>query len=135
MMAAMVQDDQSRRKLSCVLADDHDAVRMATRMQLDRLGWIEVVAEAHDGDAAFDAIVQARPDVAVVDVRMPGRTGFEVCEGLAALDVPTRVVLFTALANEENTQLAARVGAVALVAKDGGFLPLRAALEGIRAGG
>ncbi|MCW2925781.1 MAG: two-component system response regulator [Thermoleophilia bacterium] len=123
------------RVLTCVLADDHDGIRGATRAQLDRLGWVEVVAEAADGDAAVAAIAGVRPDVAVVDVQMPGRSGIEVCAHLAEQGLPTEIVLFTAVPTEANVELARRAGAAALVAKDEGFAPLRSVLEAIRSRG
>lgn len=61
-----------------VLADDHAVVRKGIREFLEEAGDIAVIAEAADGDAALDAIRTHRPDVAVLDIQMPRRTGIEV---------------------------------------------------------
>ena len=121
----------TRRHLSCVLADDHDAVRTAVRRQLDGLPWVRVVAEAGDGEAALSAIRAHQPDVAVVDVRMPRASGIEVCKRTVALGLGTRIVLFSSLADPASVDMGLRVGAAAYVSKDEGFTPLRDALQSL----
>ncbi|MCW2962669.1 MAG: DNA-binding response regulator [Thermoleophilia bacterium] len=119
----------STRVLTCVLADDHDAVRSAVRSQLDRLPWVAVGAEARCGEEALEHILQLEPDVAIVDVRMPRGSGFEVCAAVRERGLPTHVILYSALAEPENMKLGLEVGATAFVAKDMGFPALRVELE------
>uniref|UniRef100_UPI0035B0A75F response regulator n=1 Tax=Promineifilum sp. TaxID=2664178 RepID=UPI0035B0A75F len=61
-----------------LLADDHAVVRAGIRQFLEREADLRVVAEADDGDAARRLIAEHRPDVAVLDIQMPGATGIEV---------------------------------------------------------
>lgn len=118
--------------LTCVLADDHDAVRGAVRAQLDRLDWITVVAEAIDGASAIEVIEATAPDVAIIDVRMPRGTGFDVCARVTKGSAATQVILYSALADPANRELALTSGARAFVSKQHGFGALRSALEAIR---
>ena len=64
-----------------VIADDHPAFRAGLRLLLQDSG-LDVVAEAADGLAAVDAVVDTRPDVALLDLQMPGLTGVEVTKRL-----------------------------------------------------
>ncbi len=121
-------------QLTCVLADDHDGVRGAVRAQLERLDWLEVLAEAPDGASAVELIDELRPDVAIVDVRMPSNTGFDVCSSLVAREVPTKVMLYSALAESSSIEEGLRRGACAVVAKQDGFSALRVELEAVRQG-
>ncbi|MFM1989142.1 MAG: hypothetical protein RJA99_2099 [Pseudomonadota bacterium] len=68
-----------------VIADDEPLLRDALRAELAR-AWpaLEVIAECDDGDAALDAIRRERPDIAFLDIRMPGRSGLQVAQAAAA---------------------------------------------------
>ncbi|HMU28265.1 MAG TPA: response regulator transcription factor, partial [Solirubrobacterales bacterium] len=57
-----------------VIADDHGIVRSGIRLLLERQGDLEVIAEAADGIEARDTVVRERPDLAILDVKMPGLT-------------------------------------------------------------
>ena len=78
-----------------VLADDHAVVRKGIRDFLEA-GDIVVVAEAADGDAALEAIRSERPDVAVLDIQMPHRTGIEVTRAVRDERLPVGVLVLTA---------------------------------------
>lgn len=76
-----------------VLADDEDLTRGAIVALLELEPDIEVVAEVRDGDAAVAAVVQHRPDVALLDLEMPGKDGVEAAAAIAAVvDVPIVIV-------------------------------------------
>jgi len=79
---------------TAVIADDEPLMRASLREQLQML-WpqLEVLAEAGDGPSALVAIESLRPDIAFVDIRMPGLSGLQVAHGLT---VPTKVVFVTA---------------------------------------
>ncbi|WP_129296919.1 response regulator [Streptomyces lydicus] len=68
--------------ISVVIADDQEVVRMGFRTVLESLPDIEVVAEATDGEAALAAVERLRPDVLLLDIRMPGTDGLEVTRRL-----------------------------------------------------
>ncbi|MGD0195524.1 MAG: response regulator transcription factor, partial [Candidatus Dormibacteria bacterium] len=60
-----------------MLCDDHELVRRGLISVLEDAGGMEVVAEAGDADAALKAVESSRPDVVIMDVRLPGRSGIE----------------------------------------------------------
>lgn len=86
--------------VSVVIADDNEALRAALTEMLALHPRIEIVATAHDGPSALDAVVRHRPDVAVLDVRMPGMTGTEVATRIAADAPGTAVLLLSAYSPE-----------------------------------
>jgi two-component system nitrate/nitrite response regulator NarL len=65
-------------RIRVILADDHPAVRAGIRQFIERDPLLQVVAEADDGVAALDLIRRHQPDIAVLDLQMPGLTGLEV---------------------------------------------------------
>ena len=69
-------------RLRVVIADDHAVVRQGIRIVLEEIPGLEVVAEAADGDAALQLTKEHEPDVVVLDVTMPGKTGLEVAKEL-----------------------------------------------------
>ncbi len=79
-----------------LLADDHAVVRKGIREFLTEPGDIEVVAEASDGDEAIMLLEQIEPDVAVLDIQMPKRTGIEVCRHVRAQHWPIGILILTA---------------------------------------
>lgn len=82
---------------TCVIAEDEDILRRALVELLNEV-WpdLEIKALAEDGGAALEAIAQHRPDVAFLDIRMPGLTGMEVATASADLSPATQVVFVTA---------------------------------------
>lgn len=103
--------------LSVVIADDHPLFRMGLRYALLSQHF-QVLAEAEDGEAALERCLQHRPDMALLDVKMPILTGIEVCARLHAEYPQTGVVLISTF-QEPAILLAAReAGARAYLNKD-----------------
>ena len=102
------------------IADDHAGYRDGMARLLAEQPGLDVVGEAADGPAALSDILRLQPDVALVDIRMPGLDGLEVCRRLRTNgSAPhTRVVLITAAPDRALTAAAADAGAVALLAKE-----------------
>ena len=96
-----------------VVADDQDLVRTGLVMILGAQPDLEVVGEAADGLAALDVVTRLRPDVLLVDIRMPGLDGVEVTRRLAGPDVadPMAVVVITTFDLDEYVMEAIRAGA------------------------
>jgi DNA-binding NarL/FixJ family response regulator len=105
-----------------VVADDQDLVRTGLSMILDAQPDIEVVGQAPDGPAALELARRLRPDVLLVDIRMPGLDGVEVTRRLAGPDVadPMAVVVITTFDLDEYVHGALRAGARGFLLKDAG---------------
>ena len=110
-----------RRGITHVLiADDHAGYREGVARLIEDHPELHVVGVAADGQEALDRIVALQPDVALLDVRMPGHTGIEVCRRLRdSGDAPsTRVVLITGVPDPVLSQQAVAAGAAALIGKE-----------------
>ncbi len=105
-----------------LIADDQEMVRAGFRMILDDADDIEVVAEAADGAEAVALARSLRPDVCLMDVRMPRMDGLEATRRLAGPDVehPLRVVVVTTFDLDEYVHTALRDGASGFLLKDAG---------------
>jgi DNA-binding NarL/FixJ family response regulator len=103
-----------------VVADDQQLVRSGFAMILDAQDDIEVVGEAEDGDVAVEVARRVRPDVVLMDVRMPRMDGIEATRRLAGPDVddPIRVVILTTFDLDEYVFDALRAGASGFLLKD-----------------
>jgi DNA-binding NarL/FixJ family response regulator len=101
-----------------LLADDHVLVRAGIRALLEALPEVEVVAEVSDGRAALEQLLLTRPDIAFLDIGMPGLNGIEVAER-AAREVPaTRVVMLSMHNTSSHVTRALRAGAAGYLLKD-----------------
>ena len=105
-----------------LVADDQELVRTGLRMILDAQPGIEVVGEAADGLAAVELARRLRPDVCLLDIRMPGVDGIEATRMLAGPDVadPLAVVVITTFDLDEHVYSALRAGARGFLLKDAG---------------
>jgi DNA-binding NarL/FixJ family response regulator len=101
-----------------VIADDQAMVRAGFRMILDAQDGIEVVAEAADGVEALDAVRRLRPDVALLDIRMPRMSGLDVARTLA--DDTVQVVVVTTFDLDEYVHQALQHGAAGFLLKTAG---------------
>ena len=116
-----------------VLADDHPAFRAGLRLLLQDSG-LDVVAEAADGPAAVDAVVQHRPDVALLDLQMPGLTGVEVTRRLQEVAPGTRVLVLTMIEADETVLAAIRAGAWGYLLKGAGQEEIERAVRSVADG-
>ena len=101
-----------------ILVDDEQLVRSGLRMILDSAEDIEVVGEAGDGAEAVELAARVEPDVALLDIRMPGTDGLTAAAALADLAHPPKVVLLTTFDLDEYVHRALRAGAVGFLLKD-----------------
>jgi DNA-binding NarL/FixJ family response regulator len=118
-----------------VIADDQPLVRTGLRMILSAEPDITVVAEAADGRAAIEAVAEHRPDVVLMDVRMPGTDGIEATRVVTAGDDPPRVLVLTTFDLDEIVYDALRAGASAFLLKDAPEERLTAAIRVVAEGG
>lgn len=117
----------------CIVADDHPALVSALVDLLGESGY-EVVATARDGAAALTAVVDAEPDLALVDYRMPRLAGGELVRRLRAACPSVRVAVYTAEADSAVVAEVLDAGADAVVLKESPLGDLVRALESILAG-
>lgn len=101
-----------------MLVDDQAMVRTGFRMILEAETGLTVVGEAVDGRDAVDMVARARPDVILMDVRMPNMDGIEACEKICAVDGHARVMMLTTFDLEDHVHAALRVGASGFLLKD-----------------
>jgi DNA-binding NarL/FixJ family response regulator len=122
--------------ISVLLADDQAIVRSGMRLLLEDEPDITVVAEAADGVDAVSLARRLRPDVCLVDIRMPRLDGLEVTRALAGPGVadPLRVVVVTTFDHDEYVYGALHGGAVGFVLKDAGPALLAEAVRAADAG-
>jgi DNA-binding NarL/FixJ family response regulator len=117
-----------------LLADDHTLVRAGIRALLEALPGLEIVGEVSDGRSALDAVLKSKPDVAFLDIAMPGLNGIEVAERAAREAPATRVVMLSMHNTSSHVVRALRAGAAGYLLKDAAAdeLPvlLRAVMNG-----
>jgi DNA-binding NarL/FixJ family response regulator len=117
-----------------LLADDHALVRAGIRALLEDLEGVTVVAEAGDGSEVLELARKHRPDVALLDISMPGLGGLEASAQLKQELPEVRVVMLSMHANEEYVLQALRAGAVGYMLKDSATAELERALEAVMQG-
>jgi two-component system, NarL family, nitrate/nitrite response regulator NarL len=120
--------------LRAFVADDHPLYRGAVLGAIESCDAVELAGSAEDGEEALREILRLRPDVAVIDVQMPGLSGPGVVEALLDEDVPTRVLLMSGLATSEMAQRALAAGADGFIDKQATAEELCAALWAVARG-
>ena len=116
-----------------LIADDQELVRSGFRLVLELAG-IDVVGEAQDGREAVEATRRLRPDVVLMDVRMPEMDGIEATRRIALSGVPSRVLILTTFDLDEYVFQALRAGASGFLLKDVGRERLVDAVHTVAAG-
>jgi DNA-binding NarL/FixJ family response regulator len=120
--------------LRIALVDDHEVVRLGLRTVLEDLDGVEVVAEAGSGEAAVALVERYEPDVVIMDIRMPGKSGISACRTIVERWPRTQVIMLTSYANDELIAEAIQAGAVGYVLKQVGTAELIRALDAVRQG-
>jgi DNA-binding NarL/FixJ family response regulator len=119
----------------CIVADDHPAIVQAVCRFLDDQEDVEVVGRAADGEEALRLISELRPDVAVVDIRMPALDGIEVARRVCAAGGPTGVILFTGYPDRPLLLEALDAGARGFLVKEAPLDDLVRAIRVVGQGG
>lgn len=101
-----------------LIADDHEIVRRGIRALLESEPDLRVVGEAADGVQTVEAVRRLQPDILVLDLMLPEKTGLEVLQHLAESNVATAVIVFTMYSNEAYAVEALKYGARAYVIKN-----------------
>ena len=100
------------------LADDHPVVLQGLQRLFEAQHDFNVVACCGGGDGALESVRTARPDVLVLDLRMPGRSGLDVLRAMAAEKLPCRTVLLTAAITDSDLVEAVRLGVNGIIMKE-----------------
>ncbi len=123
-----------KNPIRVVIADDHPIFRRGLRQVIEGETDLRVVAESGDGKGALDEILRACPDVAVLDVQMPGMSGFEVAQQAGKEGVPASLVFLTMHSDPAMLDRAFAVGARGFVLKDGALSEIVQAVRSVAAG-
>jgi DNA-binding NarL/FixJ family response regulator len=120
--------------IKVLLVDDHQVVRRGLRTFLEVQDDIEVVGEAADGAEGVERAEELRPDVVLMDIKMPGMDGVEALRRLRELDNPARVLIVTSFTEQRTVVPALRAGAAGYVYKDVDPDALAGAIRSVHAG-
>ncbi len=121
-------------EITCLIADDHEIVREGLRLSLSRSPHIRVIGEASDGDGAVALAERRRPDVVIMDIRMPGTDGLEATKRIQATLPGTSVLLFTAYGERSLLSRGLESGARGYLLKDAPNDTLVRAIEKVASG-
>ena len=121
-------------KQRILLVDDHEVVRLGLKSLLEHHPQFEVVGEAGTAKEAIDLVGRLKPEIVLMDIRLPGTSGIEACEEITHNFPETRVVMLTSYAEDEMLFSAIRAGASGYVLKQIGGDDLIRALEAVGRG-
>ncbi|MFF0451025.1 response regulator [Streptomyces sp. NPDC004609] len=122
------------KKIRVLLVDDHQVVRRGLRTFLEVQDDIEVVGEAGDGGEGVARAEELKPDVVLMDVKMPGTDGIEALRKLRELANPAKVLIVTSFTEQRTVVPALRAGASGYVYKDVDPEALAGAIRSVHAG-
>lgn len=128
----MTSTDEQMQTL--LIADDHPIFRQGLKQIIERLPWLEVVAEAESGDAALAKLEYQAPDMLALDIAMPGVDGLEVLRRAGELDNVPAVIIITSYDDRAYLDRAMELGARAFVLKDSAGEDIVSCLEAVRRG-
>jgi two-component system response regulator DevR len=121
-------------KFRIIIVDDHEVVRLGLKALLERHPQFEVVGEASTAKEAIELVSRQRPNVVLMDIRLPGMSGIEACEEITKNYPETKVVMLTSYAEDEMLFSAIRAGASGYVLKQIGGEDLIKAIESVGRG-
>jgi len=121
-------------EITCLIVDDHEVVREGLRLSLSRASHIRVVGEASDGAGAVALAERRKPDVVIMDVRMPGMDGLEATKQISQRAPKTAVIIFTAYSERTLLSRGLESGAKGYILKEAPHDTLLRAIEKVVAG-
>ncbi len=128
-MAGADKQESERTMISVLVADDHELFVEGLALLVGTMPGYEVVGVAHDGFEAVELARRFKPDVVLMDARMPGLSGAEATARVLAVHPHTAVVMVTMFADDESLFHALRAGATGYVVKGASLAGLRRAIE------
>lgn len=121
-------------KQRILLVDDHEVVRLGLKSLLERHPQFEVVGEADSARDAMEQVAALKPEIVLMDIRLPGTSGIEACEEIVNKYPGTKVIMLTSYAEDEMLFSAIRAGASGYILKQIGSEELLRALESVSRG-
>lgn len=122
------------KTLRVLLVDDHELVRMGLRFVLDDIEAVRLVGEAGSADEAIAQCRLLQPDVVIMDIKMPGKSGIEACREIVSQWPATNVIMLTSFVDDNLIISAIQAGAVGYVLKGVSTHELVRALTAVREG-
>jgi two-component system, NarL family, response regulator LiaR len=122
------------KKIKILIADDHSLVRTGLRQLLESSDEFSVVGEAESGEEAVQLTLKLKPDIAILDISMPGMNGIEATRTIGRQSQGTRVLILTIHESEEYVYQMVRAGASGYVLKDAGKDELFTAVRAVAGG-
>ena len=104
-------------KKRIIIVDDHEVVRIGLRSLLDQYPQYDVVSEAANAKEAINQVETYHPDVVLMDIRLPGKSGIDACEEIKRISPETKVLMLTSYAEDEMLFSAIKAGASGYVLK------------------
>src|ERR671929_546297 len=121
-------------EITTLIVDDHEVVREGLRLSLSRAPHIRVIGEAADGEAAVELAQRRKPDVVIMDVRMPGMDGLEATKQLTERMPDAKVLIFTAYSERTLLSRGLESGAKGYILKEAPHDTLLRAIDKVVAG-
>jgi DNA-binding NarL/FixJ family response regulator len=122
------------KKVRVLLADDHTLVRAGIRSLLETMDDVEVVAECGEGHEALELVTRHRPDIALLDIGMPGMNGIEIARRAARVAPRTKVIILSMYDDKTHVRQAIHAGVAGYLLKGAAVAELPLAFAAVSAG-
>jgi len=129
-----VTESAGQQEITCLIVDDHEVVREGLRLSLSRSPHIRVIGEAPDGATAVALAERRKPDVVIMDVRMPGMDGLEATKQITEQSPDAAVLIFTAYSERSLLSRGLESGAKGYILKEAPHETLLRAIEKVAGG-
>jgi len=127
-------DRRVPEEITCLIVDDHEVVREGLRLSLSRAPHIRVIGEASDGESAIALVERRKPDVVIMDVRMPGMDGLEATKEIMKQTPDAAVLIFTAFSERSLLARGLESGAKGYILKEAPHETVLRAIERVANG-
>ena len=104
-------------KKKIIIVDDHEVVRLGLRSLLDQYPQYQVVAEAGNASEAIKKVTETNPNIVLMDIRLPGKSGIDACEEIKKINPDIQVIMLTSYAEDEMLFSAIKAGAAGYILK------------------
>jgi len=123
-----------KEEIKIIIADDHPIFRNGLRVLLETAPNFKIIGEADNGETALQMIASEKPDVAILDIDMPEKDGFEVAQSLFSKSIPVRVIFLTMHRDKKLFNAALNIDVKGFVLKDSAMADLINAVKAVSRG-